>query len=366
MHDMIDDKNLDLLVLTETWIDSKAPPAIKKDIAPEGYVVIHAHRSGQKVRGGDNAVVYRDTLKLAVLLPTGEAPASSFEILRLKVTHKKRSVNLMCIYLPPPAASSLFMTELTDLCDELESLPGYAVLCGDFKFPGSDETHVDTRLEQLLAGSNYRQHVQELTRGGNGSNSILLDLVISRTDPIPIISDHIAVHDVGFLDHSLVIFSLAVPRMRAISTKFSYRDHKFVDLENFKKLLKDSSFSRSPPLGIDDYMLALETDTTTALNTVAPLQTRTKRLASRPLAKSMTAEATEAKRLSRRLQRRISKIKCTADFVVYRQACRKSTKKMPPLDLRTTKLEYWSLPATVVISGEQLKRCYTQEKSIQD
>jgi len=191
--------------------------------------------------------------------------------------------------------------------------------------------------------------------------------VISRTDPIPIISDHIAIHDVGFLNHSLVIFSL-VSRKRAISTKFSYRDHKSVDLENFKKLLKDLSISRSPPLGVDDYMVALETDMTTALNTVAPLQTRTKRLASRPSAKWMTAEATEAKRLSRRLQRRFSKTKCTADYVVYRQACRKSTKEIASARATypTTKLEYRSLPATVVIPGEQLKRCYTPEKSIQD
>jgi len=117
-------------------------------------------------------------------------------------------------------------------------------------------------------------------------------------NPIPIIGDHIAVHDVRFSNHSLVIFSLAAPRKRAISTTFSYREYKSVNIENFKKLLKDSSISRSPPVGVDDYMLALEPDLTTALNTVAPQQTRTKRLASRPSSKWITAEATEAKRPS--------------------------------------------------------------------
>jgi len=77
MHDMIDNKNLDLLVLTETWIDSKAPPAIKKDIAPEGYVVIHADRSGKSVRGGGIAVVYSDTFRLLAGGPQSRLSKSS-------------------------------------------------------------------------------------------------------------------------------------------------------------------------------------------------------------------------------------------------------------------------------------------------
>jgi len=54
-HDVIDDhrpergghcgrrRTLDVLALTETWIPSDAPDAVKLDVTPPGYSVIHCH-----------------------------------------------------------------------------------------------------------------------------------------------------------------------------------------------------------------------------------------------------------------------------------------------------------------------------------
>jgi hypothetical protein len=63
IHDKIESESLDILVLTEAHILFCAPPAIKNDIAPEGYLTVHSHRTGRKKKaGGGIAVIYRDSL----------------------------------------------------------------------------------------------------------------------------------------------------------------------------------------------------------------------------------------------------------------------------------------------------------------
>jgi len=55
IHDIINDQNLDILALQETWVKSTTPPAIKLDIAPPGFDVqhiIHPLVPGGPTRGG--------------------------------------------------------------------------------------------------------------------------------------------------------------------------------------------------------------------------------------------------------------------------------------------------------------------------
>jgi len=44
IHDTIADHHLDITAITESWIQSDAPNAVKLDIAPPGYRVHHAFR----------------------------------------------------------------------------------------------------------------------------------------------------------------------------------------------------------------------------------------------------------------------------------------------------------------------------------
>jgi len=44
IHDVIDDHWLGALALTETWIPSDAHDAVKLDVCPPGYQVLHRHR----------------------------------------------------------------------------------------------------------------------------------------------------------------------------------------------------------------------------------------------------------------------------------------------------------------------------------
>jgi exonuclease III len=60
IHDIISENNIDVLALQETWVTSDAPPAIKDDIAPPGFLIQHVHRP---TRSGGLAIIHREHLK---------------------------------------------------------------------------------------------------------------------------------------------------------------------------------------------------------------------------------------------------------------------------------------------------------------
>jgi len=77
--DTIADQKLDVLVLTETWITSDAPDAVKLDVAPPGFQVVHQpRRSSNDKCGGGVAVIHRDSITAR---PVDVGQPSEFEVL---------------------------------------------------------------------------------------------------------------------------------------------------------------------------------------------------------------------------------------------------------------------------------------------
>ena len=75
LHDIISERQLDVLEIQESWISSDAPAAVKNDIAPVRYTALHVHRElrpdGPK-RGCGLAVIHRNSLVVRDFsLPTG-------------------------------------------------------------------------------------------------------------------------------------------------------------------------------------------------------------------------------------------------------------------------------------------------------
>ena len=93
LHDIIHDNKLSLLALSETWIPGDAP-AIAQDIAPDGFGVLHSHRTntaGGQSRGGGLALVYDKrmfTAQPVKLKPV--ALFSAFEVQLVKITSGRK------------------------------------------------------------------------------------------------------------------------------------------------------------------------------------------------------------------------------------------------------------------------------------
>ena len=118
IHDVITNNRLDLLLLTETWITSDAPDAVKLDVAPPGYSVVHQPRgSSTEQRGGGLAVIHRECVRAT---PVHVGDYSEFESLTVKlVGRRSASIVVVCVCRPPGAVTTTFINQLSDPLDQL-------------------------------------------------------------------------------------------------------------------------------------------------------------------------------------------------------------------------------------------------------
>ena len=135
--DFICDANVDILFLTETWLNSSGDEARCIDLAPCGYDV----RSFPRLtRGGGLAIVARKTIFQSLKFTSSFTfDHSSFELVMVTLSLSHRSTNFFCIYRPPPNSKnklsvSLFIEQLPALFEYCNSIGGSVLILGDFNF----------------------------------------------------------------------------------------------------------------------------------------------------------------------------------------------------------------------------------------
>ena len=118
IHIIIDDHQLDVLALQETWMHADSPPCVKSDIAPAHYSVTHVHRnivSGWSTRGGCLAIVSRDELKVRSHPLANGLKVTSFELQLVKLSSWSTSFVILNIYRSPSNSVPTFLDELADV-----------------------------------------------------------------------------------------------------------------------------------------------------------------------------------------------------------------------------------------------------------
>jgi len=122
------DRKLDLLALTETWVTSNAPDAVKFDVAQPGYQIIDQHSgTSTEKRGGGVAFVHADSIGIR---PLDVGNTLSFEILAVRLTTRPTvHTTVACIYRPTGVMSRQFCDELAELLDQLVTAKQQFVIC---------------------------------------------------------------------------------------------------------------------------------------------------------------------------------------------------------------------------------------------
>jgi len=319
IHDVISDNKLDILMLTETWIPSDAPDAVKLDVAPQGYNVVHRHRaSSTERRGGGLAVIHRDCFRAT---PVDVGDFSEFEVVAAKVVGRRSaSVVVVCVYRPPSTVTSAFIDQLSDLFDRLITLDSRFLVAGDFNVPG-DVNGLDSRTADVLAVYGLRQHVSSPThRDGN-----TLDLILTRDDDTSrgqLISD-VAVQPICFSDHHLVTCRLGLPPPPSpVTTTFTYRPLRRMDKQAFCRDILQSQLYGSLQSGADEYADLFDAEVTRVLDIHAPLRTARRRCSGQHDTYVLSDEAQQAKRQRRRLERRYRRTGLQSDKQAYNAACK--------------------------------------------
>jgi len=108
-------------------------------------------------------------------------------------------------------------------------------------------------------------------------------------------------------------------------TQYSYRDIKNMDVDSFRAYLRSSVSFANPPTDPDDIVIQLEDDLHNALETCAPLRSKRRRVG-RSRVPWLTPECITAKRIRRRLERRLKRTRSESDRVAYRRSCREASR----------------------------------------
>ena len=323
IHDVIKDNRLDMLAVTETWVYTDSPDVHKRDAAPDGYSVIHAHRDSssdrgrKKQHGGGVALIHREDIRVKVVQRPIATP-TTFELLLVKIMNSTRDLIIAIIYRPPNSTSNPaeFGNELSDLIDS-GVVGSRFIICGDLNCPGPAGTKgvIGKELNELIDGYSLTQHVKSPThRSGN-----ILDHVLSP-DGMALIDD-VTVEDVGLSDHSLIKCKVAVNIKRQPIVRASFRNWKKLDLDMFSQRLRSSPVYQKPATTAQAFADQLEKDIVSILDELAPVCTSTKRQG-KPESKWLSEDAVAAKRTRRRLERKWKSTGLEGVRVAYRAACR--------------------------------------------
>lgn len=315
IHDVIGTHRLDLLVVTETWMSADQPSAIILDVAPPDYAVVHRFRPVGV--GGGVAIIHHRNLRVSTVQLT--SAVDSLESLVVKLITRRGRVNVAALYRPPTSSSygisvSSFCIGFADYLDELLSLPGELLLCGDLNCPGVDAVSIDPLLEDVLFSRQLVQHVDGPTHDAGN----LLDLVITVEQSTLCGSPSILT---GISDHNLVLCELSDCRPKPVFQQFKYRSIKVIDPVVFAAALRRTPVYLSPSDDVDAFADQLEQSIRGVLDELAPMKTCKKRRGRRSN-RWLSASAISAKRERRRREKRWRMTRCEADRHAYRSACR--------------------------------------------
>ena len=158
IDDLIHDYQLDVLAVCESGIRNDVPNAIKYDIAPQNFSVLHVHRppaadTGLCRRGGGLSFIFKKELAARSLRTSCKPKAFELQLVGLQMG--KIIVKVASVYRPPSSSKSTFLDEFAELLTSIGHCHNERLLvCGDVNMPGEDESCVDDRLTTQTNGDN--------------------------------------------------------------------------------------------------------------------------------------------------------------------------------------------------------------------
>ena len=259
LQDLILDRKLDCLCLSETW---QTPDDFSQlnESTPPGFVYISKPRlSG---RGGGLAILHRETWKVGhVTLPVSQ----SFEAVALQLIGPTPTV-LVNIYRPPKHNKD-FIDEFTTFLTHICSLSSNIILLGDINIHLDNNNLASTKdFISCLDSFGLTQYIDFPTH----CKGHTLDLVCcSGFTP-----KNCSAADLPISDHKLVSFNLCLTLSKTKKPRvISFRNIKNINLADLTTGIENLSIitpQYTPDQLVELYNLGLKS----LLNSLAPIKTR--------------------------------------------------------------------------------------------
>ena len=226
---MIASEELDIIGITETWIQEKTKDFIGEYEIP-GYKLFKKDRLNKK--GGGVMLYVRNHLN-----PTECKIESNYEVIGANINSLGKNLSILVIYRPPHQTQEHDEEFYRQLGKEVNNK--LSVLMGDFNASVNWDTMNSTsytegnRLLEFVHNEFLHQWVDKPTRGDN-----ILDIVLTTEDDL--ISNITVGENIGKSDHKIVRFQINVPQHRdkKIVKKLDYRQSNWTQLKEYIKNLE--------------------------------------------------------------------------------------------------------------------------------
>ena len=319
--DLITEKSLDILIITETWLHDGGDESAIRDMTPASFVFFHRPRSSG-LTGGGLAVIHRSSITVKLC---NVSTFTSFECLNFVISHGKHSVRTVALYRPPPSAANklketMFHEDFGQLVSSISNKN--LLILGDFNFHWDEPDNRHTRLlVQLFDSADLVQHVSQPThRGGH-----ILDWVVSRSDK-DIFVQSMSVEDLLMSDHFLIKFTTNMARPSAPKKKIQARNFKKMDMNSFRSSLSMSDLVNSPPDDVEQLVLMYNKTLSSLLDTYAPLTERF--VVDRPDSAWCTPSVQKAKMAWRSAEKRWRRSGLEVDKQLFQKARNKCSQEI--------------------------------------
>ena len=228
MRDLITDSKLDILCITETWLNA-GDSVVVEEMIPETHTFIHEPREG---RAGGVGVALA---KFLTVTKTIVHKFMTFECLEVHLRNVNETLALSIIYRPPGYAGVNFIEEFGSLLMQAESANTRNIYVGDFNIWIEDQENVESlRFRETLTDFSIKNYVETPTH----SLGHLLDLVLVR-DSTNFVGA-VSVETVCTIsDHKIVSFKIKLGKRVKPIKKIKFRRLTSLSYENFNEVINN-------------------------------------------------------------------------------------------------------------------------------
>lgn len=330
INDLIGDHKLDLLALTETWLQHDDFVRLNECTPPSHVNFQTARTTG---RGGGVAVISHSNIAIR---PKSVLKFNSFENLTLSLicpNGKNQQAALFVIVYRPPGPYSEFLTEFSEWLSSLVLNWNKIIIVGDFNIHIDDKSDcLGNAFCSLLDSVGFSQNVNKPTHCHKHTLDLVLTYGIEISDlnvlpQNPLLSDHF------LITFKILIEDYIAPKdkillKRTLSEKSVLRYKEMIQ-PLFTALSRDPSESSLNQITDDQFVDSTMDSLKTALDVVAPLKQKIVR--PRCFSPWFNADTRALKQKTRKLERLWRKSKSTQalrtwknSLIIYRQALSKA------------------------------------------
>lgn len=269
--EVIRDRHLDVLCLTETWHD--ADSVCVGRLRNAGFNVVDRPRpcvvDDMSTNHGGVAIVSMDCV---VLSPVAVAKSSTFEHVCTRINSGRFSCITVVLYRPGSVAvRQQFFQDLAALLEQVATYQVPVFITGDFNIRLDRPNDVyAVQLRQLLGYYGMTAHESGPTHQLGGA----LDVLITRDDAGR--PDSVSVIDVGLSDHHLLQWTILATCSSPSVETLQSRSWRKLDVDVFRSALLTSRLCHQDlwPAGADDMAALYATELHSVLDQLITRQKR--------------------------------------------------------------------------------------------